>query len=147
MGSENTFDVVNVFDSVEGEEDPKPLSRIEKIRKSIRTLKRKKKKGSDSQAVDEELDGNNDEKLNFDTNEEDNIDERIDDFSDKDEIDEVVLDKKKKKKGSGKWDHDEETKIKIHSRSNSKHENIKLETGNNSNSSGWSDNIMETSGQ
>ena len=135
--SENTFDAVNVFDSVEGEEDPKPLSRIEKIRKSIRTLKRKKKKGSDSEAVDEELDGNNDEKLNFDTNEEDNIDERIDDFSDKDEIDEVVLDKKskfrfslrknkkkekkevlssdekkkekkKKKKGSGKFDHDEE---------------------------------------
>ena len=135
--SENTFDAVNVFDSVEGEEDPKPLSRIEKIRKSIRTLKRKKKKGSDSEVVDEEVDGNNDEKLNFDTNEEDNIDERIDDFSDKDEIDEVVLDKKskfrfsfrkkkkkekkeelssdekkkekkKKKKGSGKWDHDEE---------------------------------------
>ena len=83
------------------------------------------------------MDGKNDEKLNFDTNEEDNIDERVDDFSDKDEIDEVVLDKKskfrfslrkkktkeknevlssdekkkekkKKKKGSGKFDHDEE---------------------------------------
>ena len=98
--SENTFDVQNVFDSVEGEEDPKPLSRIDKIRKSIRTLKRKKKKNAkdsdDREPVDEELDGNNDDNINFDTNDEDTIDERIDDFSDKDEIDEVVLDKKTK---------------------------------------------------
>ena len=97
---ENTFDVQNVFDSVEGEEDPKPLSRIDKIRKSIRTLKRKKKKNAkdsdDRESVDEELDGNNDDNINFDTNDEDTIDERIDDFSDKDEIDEVVLDKKTK---------------------------------------------------
>ena len=97
--TENTFDAENVFDSVEGEEEPKPLSRIDKIRKSIRTLKRKKKNAkysNDSEPVDQELDGNNEEKLNFDTNDEEDIDERIDDFSDKDEIDEVVLDKKSK---------------------------------------------------
>lgn len=93
--SENTFDVENVFDSVEREEEPKPLSRIDKIRKSIRTLKRKKKK-DDREPVDEEIDCKNDDKINFDTNDEENIDERIDDFSDKDEIDEVVLDKKSK---------------------------------------------------
>ena len=84
--SENTFDVQNVFESVEGEEDSKPPSRIDKIRKSIRTLKRKKKKNAkdsdDREPVDEELDGNNDDKLNFYTNDEDTIDERIDDFPD-----------------------------------------------------------------
>ena len=135
--SEYTFDVENVFDSVEGEEDPKPLSRIQKIRQSLRTLKRKKKNTKDVD-FDQELDHDKDEKLNFDTFDEDNIEEKIDDFSDKDEIDEVVLNKKskfrfsfrkkknkekdevsseekkkakkekKKKKGSGKWENDEE---------------------------------------
>merc|ERR1711879_5130 len=93
--SENTFDVENVFDSVEGEEDPKPLSRIQKIRQSLRTLKRKKKNTKDVD-FDQELDHDEDEKLNFDTYDEDNIEEKIDDFSDKDEIDEVVLNKKSK---------------------------------------------------
>ena len=132
--TESTFEADAVFDSAEAEEDPKPLSRIQKIRHSIRKLKKKNKHKNS----DEDSDPVDDDKFTVDNNEEESCDDKVDEYSDKDEIDDVPLEKKsrfrlsfrkkknkdkddvtehvqlkikkdkKKKKGSGKWENDEE---------------------------------------
>ena len=129
--AENTFDAQTVFDSVDDEE-PRALSRIQKIRQSLRSLRKNKKKFADTREEDlndDEIDTAVD-KLTIDKEE----GEEKDDESLKDEIEDEPLDKKskfrlsfrkkknkeesseedkkkvkkKKKKGSGKWDNDEE---------------------------------------
>ena len=131
--AENTFDAQTVFDSVDDEE-PKALSRIQKIRQSIRSLRKNKKKFADTrddELNDDEIDAAVD-KLTLDKEEE--AEEEKDELSLKDEIEDEPLDKKskfrlsfrkkknkeespeedkkkvkkKKKKGGGKWDNDGE---------------------------------------
>jgi len=136
---DNNFDAQNVFESVaDGDEAPKPLTRIQKIRHSIRKLKKKKKETvkDDEPAVDD-FDVVDD---NFIVeNNEEEVDEKDDEFTIKDEIEDEPLDKKskfrfsfrkkknkdkdevdndvqikkekknkKKRKGSGKWETDSE---------------------------------------
>lgn len=90
------------------------------------------------------------------SNDNDNAPTKINSVSNNNNVDNVVKEDFVKKpevtltESSNPWDLvPDQTKIKIHSRSNSKHENIKLEAGNTTGSSGWSDSLvsMETSGQ
>jgi len=94
--TENNFDVQNVFDD---DLEPRPISRIQKIRQSLRTLKKKKKHNKDTELpVDEDLEAEN--KFTLDANEEENeVDDEGDDekdegFSVKEEIEDEPLDKK-----------------------------------------------------
>ena len=87
------------------------------------------------------------------SNDNDNALTKINSISNNNNVDNAVKEDPAKRpevtltESSNPWDLvPDQTKIKIHSRSNSKHENIKLEPGNTTGSSGWSD-PMETSGQ
>ena len=87
---DNNFDAQNVFESVaDGDEAPKPLTRIQKIRHSIRKLKKKKKETvkDDEPAVDD-FDVVDD---NFIVeNNEEEVDDKDDEFTIKDEIEDDV---------------------------------------------------------
>ena len=124
------FDFQTVFSEAESEE-PKPLTRLQKIRKSIRSIKKKKKQSIDENLEDQQenekisLDNEEDTDFAKDETEEDpldkkskfrlsfrskknkdkNIADEIDTHSDKDNKEKK---KKKKKKGSSKWETDEE---------------------------------------
>ena len=71
--TENNFDVQNVFDD---DLEPRPISRIQKIRQSLRTLKKKKKHNKDTELpVDEDLEAEN--KFTLDANEEENEEDSL----------------------------------------------------------------------
>ena len=89
---ENTFEVQTVFDSVDDEE-PKSLSRIQKIRQSIRSLRKNKKKSS---AEREETQSNNDDLDVVDTLDKEEEEDKDDDLSLKDEVEDEPLEKKSK---------------------------------------------------
>ena len=123
------FDFQTVFSEAELEE-PKPLTRLQKIRKSIRSIKKKKKQPIeetiDDQQENEKISLENDEDTDFskEETEEDPLDKKskfrlsfrpkkkkkesasdeIDNTDDKAQKEK----KKKKKKGSSKWETDED---------------------------------------
>merc|ERR1712012_857011 len=86
--TDNNLDAQTVFDD---DLDPRPLSRIQKIRQSLRTLKKKKNPYKDSELpVDEDIEADN--KFTQDANEEEEEKDEV--FSVKDEIEDEPLDKK-----------------------------------------------------
>ena len=107
--TDNNFEVETVFETVD-DEDPKPLSRLQKIRHSLRTLKKKNKKLKKDEQFPS-TDGVED-KFTDDLNDEEE-DDKDEVFSVKDEIEDEPLDKKskfrfsfrkKKKSSEGKAD-------------------------------------------
>ena len=125
------FDFQTVFSEAEAETDePKPLTRIQKIRQSIRSIKKKKKKESieenttDDNQENEKISLGNDDDTDNDISKEETEEDPLDkkskfrisfrkkkkkDKNTEDEIDNKdQKEKKKKKKGSSKWETDED---------------------------------------